>query len=87
MGGVSGYGGGPTKQGVFLKSEKTNGGAAEGQPSAHRVRLPGFIVDEDVGLGDIIKRATYRMGIAPCGGCEKRAVALNRWVRFTHAKH
>ena len=34
----------------------------------HRVRLPGFIVDEEVGLGDAIKRATYAIGIKPCGG-------------------
>lgn len=49
----------------------------------HRVRLPGFLVDEEIGLGDAIKRATYAMGIKPCGGCEKRAAALNRWMQFT----
>jgi hypothetical protein len=47
-----------------------------------RVRLPGFIADEDIGLGDVIKRMTYAVGIKPCGGCEKRAAALNRWVGF-----
>lgn len=47
---------------------------------AHRVRLPGFIIDEDIGLGDVIKRATSYVGIRPCGGCEKRASALNRWM-------
>jgi hypothetical protein len=46
----------------------------------HRVRLPGFIVDEEIGLGDAIKRVTYAIGIKPCGGCEKRAAALNRWM-------
>jgi hypothetical protein len=49
----------------------------------HRVRLPGFITDEEIGLGDVIKRATSYLGIKPCGGCEQRAVALNRWVVFT----
>jgi len=49
----------------------------------HRVRLPGFISDEEIGLGDVIKRTTYAMGIRPCGGCERRAAALNRWVVFT----
>jgi hypothetical protein len=53
----------------------------ERQP--HRVRLPGFINEEEVGLGDAIKRVTYAMGIRPCGGCEKRAAALNRWMSFT----
>jgi hypothetical protein len=49
----------------------------------YRVRLPGFIVDEEVGLGDVIKQVTYRIGIEPCGGCEQRAAALNRLVVFT----
>ncbi len=48
-----------------------------------RVRLPGFITDEDIGLGDVIKRATSAVGIKPCGGCQQRAAALNRWVVFT----
>jgi hypothetical protein len=53
-------------------------------PTPHRVRLPGFIKSEDeVGLGDVIKRVTYAMGIKPCGGCEQRAAALNRWMVFT----
>jgi hypothetical protein len=48
-----------------------------------RVRLPGFVGDEPVGLGDAIKGATAAVGIRPCGGCAKRAAALNRWVEFT----
>ena len=50
---------------------------------AYRVRLPGFIGDEDIGLGDAIKNVTYALGIRPCGGCERRAAALNRWFVFT----
>jgi hypothetical protein len=49
----------------------------------HRMRLPGFINDEEIGLGDVIKRATSYIGIKPCGGCERRAAALNRRVVFT----
>lgn len=49
----------------------------------HRVRLPGFLIDEEIGLGDAVKRITYAMGIKPCGGCEKRAAALNRWMHFS----
>ena len=49
---------------------------------AHRVRLPGFLVEEEIGLGDVIKRATYAMGVKPCAGCEKRATTLNRWMSF-----
>jgi hypothetical protein len=47
------------------------------------VRLPGFLIHEETGLGDAIKRATYSMGIKPCGGCQKRAEVLNRWVVFS----
>jgi hypothetical protein len=50
----------------------------------HRIRLPGFLIDEEIGLGDAIKRAAYGMGIKPCGGCERRAALLNRWVRIGH---
>ena len=49
----------------------------------HQVRLPGFLIEEEVGLGDVIKKATYAMGVKPCGGCEQRAAALNRWMTFT----
>jgi hypothetical protein len=40
------------------------------------------LVEEEAGLGDAIKRVAYAMGIKPCGGCEKRVAALNRWVHF-----
>jgi hypothetical protein len=53
------------------------------QPQPYRVRLPGFLIEEETGLGDVIKRATYAIGIKPCGGCEKRAATLNQWLRFT----
>jgi hypothetical protein len=48
-----------------------------------RVRLPGFIGDEDVGLGDVLKRATSAVGIKPCGGCISRAERLNQHVVFS----
>jgi hypothetical protein len=55
----------------------------ESESGPHRVRLPGFLIEEKIGLGDVVKRVTYAMGIKPCGGCEKRAAALNRWMRFS----
>ncbi len=63
------------------KSVSSEQDVSERQP--HRVRLPGFISEEEVGLGDVIKRVTYTMGIKPCGGCERRAAALNRWMVFS----
>jgi hypothetical protein len=55
------------------------------QPSRERrrVRLPGFVQDEEIGLGDVIKRATTLMGVRPCRGCAQRAARLNRRVLFT----
>lgn len=50
---------------------------------AHRVRLPGFITDQEVGLGDVVKRATSAVGIRPCDDCAKRAAMLNRWMVFS----
>jgi hypothetical protein len=55
---------------------------AEGAPAAFRFRLPGFVRDEDVGLGDAIKRATSQVGISACQGCARRAALLNRWIAF-----
>ena len=54
----------------------------ETRRAAYRIRLPGFVVDEEIGLGDVVKRATSYVGIKPCGGCQRRASALNRWVSF-----
>jgi hypothetical protein len=55
----------------------------EGTQGPLRMRLPGFISDEDVGLGDFIMRTTSYVGIKPCGGCERRAATFNRWLLFT----
>jgi len=64
-----------------MREDKDQNRVAKAGP--YRVRLPGFIRDEEIGLGDVVKRATYAMGIRPCGGCEARASALNRWMVFT----
>jgi hypothetical protein len=61
-------------------------GPARREQAPHRVRLPGFITDEEIGLGDVVRRTTSYLGIQPCGGCERRAAALNRWLVFTHRK-
>jgi hypothetical protein len=48
-----------------------------------RVRLPGFVADEAVGLGDVVGRVGRAFGVAPCGGCRARSEWLNRRVVFT----
>jgi hypothetical protein len=52
-------------------------------PTPHQVRLPGFVAETEVGLGEVIKRATSLAGIRPCGPCLERAAALNRWMVFS----
>lgn len=58
--------------------------SGERERDPFRVRLPAFLLDEqqEVGLGDVIKRATSAAGWKPCGGCQQRAAALNRRVVF-----
>ena len=65
----------------MAEDEKDSG--RNSKANAFRVRLPGFVRDEEIGLGDVVKRMAYAAGIRPCGGCEKRAAALNRRVIFT----
>jgi hypothetical protein len=48
-----------------------------------RMRLPGFVADKDIGLGDFITHVTRAAGITPCSACRQRAGKLNRWVVFT----
>lgn len=56
----------------------------EGQKhQPYRVRLPGFVTEEEMGLGDVVKRMTYAMGITSCGGCDRRATVLNNWMVFS----
>jgi hypothetical protein len=57
----------------------------EPRSESRPVRLPGFLNEHDVGLGDVIKRATSYVGIRPCGACEARAAALNRRFVFSSA--
>jgi hypothetical protein len=64
-------------------TDATESGRGERRRMPYRVRLPGFVADEPVGLGDVIKRATYAAGVKPCTGCAQRAHRLNSWVVFT----
>ena len=57
---------------------------SSGSRKPHKVRLPGFLApDDERGLGDVIARMTYAVGINPCGGCRERAARLNKWMVFT----
>lgn len=65
------------------ESLEDKGVSNKSKQAAHYVRLPGFITDEEIGLGDAIQRTSSYFGIKPCGGCERGAAALNRWLAFT----
>jgi hypothetical protein len=67
-----------------MKHKKEPGTRSKQKPAPRRIRLPGFITDEEIGLGDVIKRTTHYLGIKPCRGCERRAAALNHWLLFTN---
>lgn len=49
----------------------------------YRVRLPGFVAEGEIGLGDVVGKAAAYAGFRPCGGCAHRAAALNGWVVFS----
>lgn len=61
-------------------SERSEQQAATGQ-ARHHVRLPRFLVDEPVGLGQMVKRVTTAAGVKPCAPCERRAAQLDRWLQ------
>lgn len=68
---------------VMKKKQVTNDHADDSAREPYRVRLPGINYQEGVGLGDVVKHVTSAAGIKPCGGCERRAAALNRWLVFS----
>jgi hypothetical protein len=67
------------------EQEESDSYAVNSNNQPYRMRLPGFILDEESGLGDAIKRVTYVTGIRPRSGCgcERRAAVLNRWIAFS----
>jgi hypothetical protein len=67
---------------MYLQEPARSDHTLESVREGYRVRLPRAIGDEDVGLGDVLKRATSAIGVRPSGGCERRAAALNRWLVF-----
>ena len=64
-----------------MKTKQATKETRERRP--RRIRLPGFVTEKEVGLGDVIKRATNAVGMSACAGCERRAAALNRLFVFT----
>ena len=65
-----------------MNDSAKNGKFSDGERALHNMRLPGFITEESIGLGDLLKKASYAVGVRACGGCQQRAIAMNRWLRF-----
>ena len=66
-----------------MKRNEAQRSAGDAVSDPYRVRLPEFILEQEIGLGDVVKKATSIIGIRPCGGCEGRAAALNRRFVFS----
>lgn len=68
------------------EGQTTGSPQREDEPRPHHIRLPGFILHEEIGLGDVIKRTTTVLGVPPCDDCARRAAALNRWLVFSRPR-
>ncbi|MGH8905644.1 MAG: hypothetical protein ACRD0K_03815 [Egibacteraceae bacterium] len=67
-----------------MSSEESKGRrSGKSRTEPRRVRLPGFVDDDDGGLGDVVKKVTSIVGVKPCGGCAERAGRLNDWMVFS----
>jgi peroxiredoxin len=80
---------GPELQALEPGISTPHGSGTHGEPQrgdaapSHRISVPNFLVRQEIGLGDVIKRVTSALGIKPCAGCERRAAVLNRWMVFS----
>lgn len=68
------------RKGLVLLVAGVAAAAIAARRSSGPVRLPGPAAA--VGLGDLAKRGTAALGVAPCSPCEARARAMNGWVTF-----
>lgn len=66
-----------------VDEEAPSAGASRREHQPYRVRLPGFVSEDDIGLGEVITKSTSALGIKPCGGCGRRASVLNEWLVFS----
>ena len=69
-----------------MKTDQTPEPPTEGEAppvKAFTVRLPGFVADHAIGLGDVVSRVATRVGFTACGGCTRRAAQMNQWISFT----
>jgi hypothetical protein len=58
------------------------GGEEGGGYSSQSMSVPVPFMHEELGLGEALKGLFSWIGVQPCGGCQKRAEALDGAVRF-----
>jgi hypothetical protein len=71
---------------MTLKPATDSSPSTPGEPIRLRIRLPGGVVRDEIGLGALLARMTAAAGIPPCADCEKRAAALDHLVVFSSGK-
>jgi hypothetical protein len=49
----------------------------------YRIRVPFLAAGKEIGLGEVIKRTTSRLGIQPCDSCNRRARRLDGLALIT----
>lgn len=62
--------------------DRDNAAPPEPAPAPPTLRLPRFVLEEEIGLGSAVSRLAGAVGLRPCGGCAARARSMDRWVRF-----
>lgn len=55
--------------------------AAPPPPDPPTIRLPRFVLEEEIGLGSAVSRLAGAVGLRPCGGCAGRARRMDTWLR------
>jgi hypothetical protein len=51
-----------------MKKHRDQPDTAAPKREPYRVHLPGMLIEGEIGLGDLIKKTTYKIGIQRCGG-------------------
>ena len=68
-------------------SDEPSSESGDSSAARYHVRLPGFTTEQELGLGDVVKKVTSAFGIQPCDGWQRRAAAMNRWMSFSGKQH
>ncbi len=51
------------------------------------LRMPRFLIREELGLGELVKRVLAGFGVRPCAACGRRAQALDAMLVLSPSDH